>query len=181
MKIPVLLLLALSLAAANPPAATETEAAAARIDGSGPGWVALGEKDFVAVNGAADTWTFDDPAATIRCTGQPLGVIRSAKAFTNFELVVEWQHHRPAGNSDRGLGGGEAGDGHAVRRAAHVVEAELVAELHRVRIAAVFAADAELDVGAGAAALGHGDLHELADAGLVEVAKGFFLKISFSV
>jgi hypothetical protein len=99
MKIPVLLLLALSLAAANPPAATETEAAAARIDGSGPGWVALGEKDFVAVNGAADTWTFDDPAATIRCTGQPLGVIRSAKAFTNFELVVEWQHHRPAGNS----------------------------------------------------------------------------------
>jgi hypothetical protein len=59
---------------------------------------------------------------------------------------------------DRGLGGGEAGDGHAVGRAGHVVQAELVAELHRVRIAAVLAADAELDVGTGAAALGDGDL-----------------------
>ena len=47
---------------------------------------------------------------------------------------------------DRGLGGGEAGDRHAVGRARHIVEAELVAELHRVRITTVFAADAELDV-----------------------------------
>ena len=41
---------------------------------------------------------------------------------------------------ERGLRGGEAGDGHAERRAAHVGEADLVAELHRVRVATVFAA-----------------------------------------
>ena len=58
----------------------------------------------------------------------------------------------------RGLGGGEAGDRHAEGRAAHVVQAELVAELHAVRIAAVFAADAELDVRAAAAAFVDGDL-----------------------
>ncbi len=57
----------------------------------------------------------------------------------------------------------------------------LVTELHALRIAAVFAADAELDVRAGGAALLHGDLHELADAVLIERGEGFFLKISFSV
>ena len=45
-----------------------------------------------------------------------------------------------------GLGGGEAGDGHAVRGAGDVVEADLVAEGHRRRLAAMLAADAELDV-----------------------------------
>ena len=50
---------------------------------------------------------------------------------------------------DRGLGGGEAGDGDAVGRAAHVVQAELVAELHAVGIAAVLAATerSEMDKG----------------------------------
>src|SRR5690606_19576837 len=69
---------------------------------------------------------------------------------------------------DRGLGGGEAGDRHAVGRAGHVGEADLVAELHGVRVAAVLAADAELDAGAGGVALLGGDLDELADAGLVD-------------
>jgi Tol biopolymer transport system component len=45
-----------------------------------------------------------------------------------------------------GLGRGEAGDGHAEGRAADVVEADLVAEVHRRRVAAVLAADAELEV-----------------------------------
>ena len=42
-----------------------------------------------------------------------------------------------------------------------------MAELHGVGVAAVFAADAELDARAGLVALLDGDLHELADAGLV--------------
>src|SRR5665647_1277781 len=40
----------------------------------------------------------------------------------------------------------------AVRRAAHVVEPEPVAELDRARLSSVLAADAELDVRLGAAA-----------------------------
>ncbi|HZL90582.1 MAG TPA: DUF1080 domain-containing protein [Pirellulaceae bacterium] len=69
----------------------------AAIDGTGPGWKELGEKDFVNVNGDKDTWTWKDDLA--HCTGQPVGVIRSAKQYKNFELVVQWQHLKSAGNS----------------------------------------------------------------------------------
>src|SRR5687768_17471457 len=68
----------------------------------------------------------------------------------------------------RGLRGGEARDGHAIGRAAHVVEPQLMAELYRIRIAAVLAANAELDVGTGLPAEGDGGLHQLADAGDIE-------------
>ena len=51
-----------------------------------------------------------------------------------------------------------------------------MAEFHRVRITTVFAADAELDVRAGLAALGDGDLHELANAGAVERGEGVLLE-----
>ena len=47
----------------------------------------------------------------------------------------------------------EPRDRHAVRRAAHVVEADLVEEVDRRRVAAVLAADAELEVGPRLAAL----------------------------
>jgi hypothetical protein len=67
------------------------------VDGQGPGWRELGEADFVNVNGDPDTWTWKDGAA--HCTGQPVGVIRSAKTYTNFELVAQWRHLKPAGNS----------------------------------------------------------------------------------
>ena len=67
------------------------------IDGVGPGWKAMGEKDFVDVNGNEDTWTFKDEM--IICTGQPVGVIRTAKQYKNLELVVEWRHLKYAGNS----------------------------------------------------------------------------------
>jgi hypothetical protein len=50
-----------------------------------------------------------------------------------------------------------------------------MAELHGIGVAAVFAADAELDAGARLAALGDGDLHELADAGLVNGGERIFL------
>lgn len=71
----------------------------AKITGTEDGWRPLLEKDFTAVNSAEDTWTFDDEKASISCTGKPLSVIRTEKAFTNFELVTEWMHEEAAGNS----------------------------------------------------------------------------------
>ena len=53
---------------------------------------------------------------------------------------------------DRGLSGSQAGDRHAEGRAGHVVQADVVAELDARRIAAVLAADAEVQVRAGLAA-----------------------------
>ena len=69
----------------------------ATIDGNGPGWRALGEADFVNVNCADDTWSWKD--GVIHCTGKPIGVMRTKNKVTNFELVVEWMHERPYGNS----------------------------------------------------------------------------------
>jgi hypothetical protein len=69
----------------------------ATIDGSGPGWRALGEADFVNVNCADSTWTFKE--GVIHCAGKPIGVARTKNKVTNFELVVEWMHERPGGNS----------------------------------------------------------------------------------
>jgi hypothetical protein len=77
--------------------AEEQSAPRATIDGTAPGFVELGEKDFVGVNGDADTWSWKD--GTLHCTGQPVGVIRSAKVYTNFELSIQWRHLKPAGNS----------------------------------------------------------------------------------
>jgi hypothetical protein len=67
------------------------------IDGTGSGWRALGEDDFTAVNCAAETWTWK--GNTVHCTGNPVGVIRTKKPLTNFELVAQWRHLQPAGNS----------------------------------------------------------------------------------
>jgi hypothetical protein len=69
----------------------------ARIDGTGPGWKALGQSDFLNVNCDEDTWKWSDKG--IECTGKPTGVVRSQKIYTNFELVVEWRHLKSAGNS----------------------------------------------------------------------------------
>jgi len=69
----------------------------AYIDGLGPGWSELGEADFVNVNCDPDTWTWKE--GTIFCTGHPVGVLRSRKPYTNFELVAQWRHQRAAGNS----------------------------------------------------------------------------------
>lgn len=69
----------------------------AMIDGTGPGWRELGEKDFTNVNCNPDTWTWKDGVA--HCTGKPVGVIRSTKVYKNFELVAQWRHLKSAGNS----------------------------------------------------------------------------------
>ncbi len=67
------------------------------IDGTGPGWRQLGEDDFATVNCDPDTWSWEGGMA--HCTGKPVGVIRSKKPVTNFELVAEWRHLKSGGNS----------------------------------------------------------------------------------
>jgi len=88
---------ALCLLAFSSSSAEEPDAKQAFIDGVGDGWVTLGEKDFTLANCHDDTWTFKD--GIIHCTGQPIGVHRSVKEYTNFEMVYEWQHLRKGGNS----------------------------------------------------------------------------------
>lgn len=69
----------------------------ATIDGTGPDWRVLDEVDFADVNGLPETWTWND--STLYCTGTPIGVLRTAKKYTNFELVLQWKHLKSAGNS----------------------------------------------------------------------------------
>ncbi len=96
----VILVVGSILALAAVPATPHEPAAAAPkafIDGTGPGWRTLGEADFVNVNTDPDTWTWKDGG--VHCTGKPIGVTRSQKPVTNFELVAEWRHLQSGGNS----------------------------------------------------------------------------------
>ncbi|MEO1617262.1 MAG: DUF1080 domain-containing protein [Planctomycetota bacterium] len=76
---------------------TETAPVAAVIDDSAPGWRSLTEDDFAAVNSNKDTWYWSDDV--LHCTGQPVSVLRTKEQFENVEIVVEWMHEKPAGNS----------------------------------------------------------------------------------
>lgn len=67
------------------------------VDGIGPDWRDLMEKDFVQVNCDKETWTWK--GGEVHCTGKPVGVIRSEKKITNFELVAQWRHLKSGGNS----------------------------------------------------------------------------------
>lgn len=62
------------------------------------GWRALTADDFTQVNSADDTWTWYGNVLLV-CSGKPVSVLRTKKQFTNFELIVEWNHQKPAGNS----------------------------------------------------------------------------------
>lgn len=86
-----------SLAAGPAPADDAPALPKAFIDGTGIGWKELTKAEFVNANCAPDTWTWKE--GIIYCTGRPIGVLRTAKQYTNFELVVEWRHLRSAGNS----------------------------------------------------------------------------------
>jgi len=67
------------------------------FDLAAPGWRDLGEDDFVDVNCAPDTWTWS--ADGVRCTGKPVGVIRTRQPLSNFEMSLEWRHLSDGGNS----------------------------------------------------------------------------------
>lgn len=49
------------------------------------------------VNTEADTWKVDGDI--LKCTGLPIGVIRSEKEYENFIMHIEWSHKEPGGNS----------------------------------------------------------------------------------
>jgi len=67
------------------------------LDGSGPGWRAVGEADFARAN--CDPETFVWKGGGVLCTGEPVGVLKSRKEYGNFELVARWRHLKSAGNS----------------------------------------------------------------------------------
>ncbi|MGA1015076.1 MAG: 3-keto-disaccharide hydrolase [Limisphaerales bacterium] len=67
------------------------------MDDTQPGWRALTGEDFTAVNSAKETWSWEN--GVLHCTGQPVSVLRTIKTYQNFEMVVEWSHQKPAGNS----------------------------------------------------------------------------------
>ncbi len=97
MKLPLVVASLLSLSslfAADSAAPARVTLAAT---GTGPGWRALAAEDFAAVNSAPDTWSWK--ADGLHCTGQPVSVLRTAKEYVNFEMVVEWMHLKSAGNS----------------------------------------------------------------------------------
>jgi hypothetical protein len=52
---------------------------------------------WVPVNTAPDTWTARD--GLLVCSGDPIGVMRSAKQYENFILHIEWRHMEAGGNS----------------------------------------------------------------------------------
>src|SRR4051812_38048192 len=116
--------------------------------------------------------------------------VRARQSMNRHDQQCRWRtvtgrekrlrRHRPRRSSlvalrftERRLGGREAGDRHAEGRAAHVVHADLVAEVHAVGVAAVLAADADLQVLVvlrlpRLAALLDADVDELADAAHVD-------------
>ena len=75
--------------------------------GTGKGWVPLLEKDFQMVNGDADTWVWKE--GVTYCKGTPVGVTKTTKTYTNFEMVATWRHMKKAGNSGIFLWASEAG------------------------------------------------------------------------
>lgn len=52
---------------------------------------------FVDVNTSEQTWRVED--GILKCTGKPIGVIRTEKQYENFILDIEWRHMKPGGNS----------------------------------------------------------------------------------
>ena len=81
-------------AKAKPADKTVTQAL---ITGTEAGWRPMTKDDFVNVNCHDDTWSFE--GNLIKCTGKPVGVIRTKKMIKNLELVVEWKHTQYGGNS----------------------------------------------------------------------------------
>lgn len=92
-----LLILVTGLAIAATAGVEDPPLRKAFIDGEGPGWVKLTLNSFTNVNCEPTTWSTTN--GLIKSTGQPIGVIRSHKEYTNFELVAEWRHLKAGGNS----------------------------------------------------------------------------------
>lgn len=53
--------------------------------------------NWVDVNTSPETWSVRD--GLLVCSGKPIGVMRSARQYENFILVIEWRHMEAGGNS----------------------------------------------------------------------------------
>ncbi|MCC5904618.1 MAG: DUF1080 domain-containing protein [Balneolaceae bacterium] len=53
--------------------------------------------NFVDMNTSEDTWYVED--GILKCTGEPIGVMRTEKQYENFILDIEYRHMEPGGNS----------------------------------------------------------------------------------
>ena len=73
------------------------------------------------------------------------------------------------------LGGGQPGDGHPEGGAGDIIQSNVVAEHDRGGIAAVLAADAQVDVGVGGPAPAAGVVDQAAHAVLVQLGEGIEL------
>lgn len=52
---------------------------------------------WLQVNTEKSTWKVD--GEILKCTGNPIGVIRSEKEYENFMMHIEWSHQEAGGNS----------------------------------------------------------------------------------
>ena len=52
---------------------------------------------WINVNTEKQTWSIKKDE--LRCSGHPIGVMRSEKQYENFMMHVEWKHLEPGGNS----------------------------------------------------------------------------------
>lgn len=52
---------------------------------------------WVDVNTSPETWWVED--GLLKCTGNPIGVMRTARQYENFIIEIEWRHMEAGGNS----------------------------------------------------------------------------------
>src|SRR5438270_11219384 len=93
--------------------------------------------------------------------------------------VGAYDGNATSGVADHRLRRGQPGDGHAEGGARHVVEPDAVEEVDRLRVPAVLAAHAQLEIGPGGPAPRHGVVDQLTDAGLVDGLERVALEQAF--
>ncbi|MGM0505626.1 MAG: 3-keto-disaccharide hydrolase [Bacteroidota bacterium] len=70
---------------------------AGRAPGFSPLFNGRNMDGFVDMNTSPETWWVEDEL--LKCTGEPIGVIRTERQYENFLLDIEWRHMEPGGNS----------------------------------------------------------------------------------
>ena len=78
--------------------------------------------------------------------------------------------------SDSSLCSGQTRDRHTERRAGHIVQTDLVAELYGAGVTAVLTADTAVQLGTGSFTVLHSHLHQLANSVTIQLGEGIVLK-----
>ena len=102
----------------------------------------------------------------------PLGTIQFCTGIV-FKAVFSLMLHSLLKCS---LSSGQSCDRHAERRAGNVVEADLVAELNGRGVTTVLTADTYVESGVNGLTESDSHVHQLANAGLVELSEGIVLE-----